>query len=223
MGQALHLGCEWGRSDLSPKVCPAPGGRCDRRYGLGRPLSPNSIPPPPARPIPAEARAAGPGVAKDGMPGAVLTWLEASGAGRQQGAAQTEPRGDEQQPPRPHCPEARRAPRGAAPKDWPRRPKARAARSVPPGAGSGGRPGGQAELSPPLGWRRCLGDTRLLRASGGAGQNNWRRARAGAGRAGRGPERAPPGADCAPRRGHRPPVPLHSLGHPQVSAIQPPL
>lgn len=42
MGQALHLGCEWGRSDLSPKVCPAPGGRCDRRYGLGRPLSPRT-------------------------------------------------------------------------------------------------------------------------------------------------------------------------------------
>lgn len=49
-------------------------------------------------------------------------WSGASDAGRHQGAAQTEPRGPEQQPPRPHCPGAPRARRGrggAARGGWP--------------------------------------------------------------------------------------------------------
>lgn len=69
---------------------------------------------------PAEARGCGTG--PEGSSGPTLTWSGASDAGRHQGAAQTEPRGPEQQPPRPHCPGAPRARRGrggAARGGWP--------------------------------------------------------------------------------------------------------
>lgn len=95
-----------------------------------------------------------------GNTGAALTGLAASGAGRQQGAAQTESRDDQQQPPGPHCPEARR---GSG-----TRPRLRAARApcaLPPAADSSRRPRstcGPAERSLAAHRRRTLASPRGL-------------------------------------------------------------
>lgn len=100
-----------------------------------------------------------------GNTGAALTGIAASGSGRQQGAAQTESRGHQQQPPRPHCPEA---PRGSG-----RRPRLRAARvpyALPLAAGSSRPPGrtrGRAERSLPGDRGRTLRVAPLAGVSGG--------------------------------------------------------
>lgn len=115
--------------------------------------------PSPARPNPAGAPAAGPDSGPGGNSGAALTWLAASGAGRQQGAAQTESRGDEQQLPRPHCPEAQR---GSGRR--PGLPPARAPCALPAAAGSSRPPRrtcGPAERSLPA-HRRTLASAREL-------------------------------------------------------------
>lgn len=82
-------------------------------YSLSYPAASLLLPPAPS---PRRSPAAGPEVGREGIAGAALTWLAASGAGGQQRDAQTESRGDEQQQsPRPHCPAARRGRRSAAP------------------------------------------------------------------------------------------------------------
>lgn len=150
------------------------------------------------RPIPGA-----PGGGAGGRQGAkpnrgALTWPAAPGAGRQQGAAQTQPRGHEQQPPRPHCPRlgavarwlallprlSRRRRRGPALSSSSRGgPVGRAGTALPAGPGRGGV------------WRRSAG-----RRAGGSG---------GAGRAGKGAPRcrvcaSPP----APPRRPLPAAPL---------------
>lgn len=163
----------------------------------------------PPSPRPRRTPAAGPEVGREEILGAALTWLEASSAGGQQGAAQTQSRGDEQQLPRPHCPEARRAPRGAAPGDGLRLREARVPYSLPPPARSS-RPEerkglrtlaarGQKEEA-----RRCPPVAqRVWWHYEGAGRGGAERAGAEQRRQGR----APPGAECAPRRGRRTPLP----------------
>lgn len=115
-----------------------------------------------------------------------LTWPAAPGAGRQQGAAQTQPRGHEQQPPRPHCPRL-----GAVARWLALLPRLSRRRRRGPALSSSSRGGGQsaglAERSP-----RGQG----VAASGGARPGAGRAAPAGRGE----PGRAPPGAACAPRR-----------------------
>lgn len=168
------------------------------------------------RGLPEKGRSGGtPGVPRrpggEGRPGPALTCSGASGAGRHQGAAETEPRGPEQQPPRPHCPGAPRARRGrggAARGGWP------AARRLEQHARSleGGRAGRQSARL----WAGRGGSARLAAPVGKGAPG----ARAGAGRASAGLGRAPPGGQCAPRRGRRPPaVPPPSPGQPGLGAL----
>lgn len=79
-----------------------PGRRWRHLYPPGLPATSRR----PPSPGPRRSRAAWPeaGRRKPPSPRAALTWLAAWSAGRQQGAAQTQPRRHEQQPPRPHCP-----------------------------------------------------------------------------------------------------------------------
>lgn len=138
------------------------------------------------RGLPEKGRSGGtPGVPRrpggEGRPGPALTCSGASGAGRHQGAAQAEPRGPEQQPPRPHCPGAPRARRGrggAARGGWPAaRRLGQRARSLEGGRAGrqsarlwAGR-GGSASLAAPVG----------KTGPGGAGGGGARERRAGKG------------------------------------------
>lgn len=142
-----------------------------------------------------------PEVGREGIPGAALTWLTASGAGGQQGAAQTESRDDEQQPPRPHCPKARR---GRA---------ALLGETVPASARLGlrarrGRPPGPAAERCALAGRAPAAGVREEARRGPARRRVWWRSEGAGGgaQAGRGGSRAEPEgkgvprADCASTR-----------------------
>lgn len=154
-----------------------------------------------------------PEVGREGIPGAALTWLTASGAGGQQGAAQTESRDDEQQPPRPHCPKARR---GRA---------ALLGETVPASARLGlrarrGRPPGPAAERCALAGRAPAAGVREEARRGPARRRvGWRSEGAGGGaRAGRGGSRAEPeGKGVPPRR-----LRLHAVVGPLSSPVPQP-
>lgn len=203
-----------GKLDPSPNACLASEGNrrrvrsgthSSRRSHYVYPLGPSAaslLPPPSPRPGgPAagpEARGAPPG-------GTALTWLAASSAGRQQGAAHTQSRGHQQQLPRPHCPEA-----GAHRAALLRETVSASGRLgsalclLPPGPAARRSP---SERSPPGGRRRRLSAARRsVSVSGGTMSARVAEGRsAGAGQRRQG--RAPPGVERAPRRGRRTPLP----------------